>query len=475
MSSQGNGKAQMSEDDGGDPLRRRGFLALCGTVAVAGCAAPSGDADGSTSVRETTRTTTAQTTTRTTVGTTDATTAGTTGDGAGETTEAETTDPGTTEESPGVSISPEVAWRMHGGDAANTGVVNTAGPGGRPARVWDVPVEGIYTLPGAAYGNGVGYVGSGKQVYAVDVEAGETRWSRSVDYLAHHYSPAVAGGRVYVAVRSLAGVRSGGGEGTLYAFDAASGDVDWRIDLPVSSPPTVADGTVYVTSSDDAGVVHALDGASGNEQWSFRFAPDGRRGSAYGAPAVVDGTVYATTSAHGSAANGYLYALEDGNVRWRYGADAECRVAPVVRDDRAYVATVGGNVHAVGLDGEGRWSTEAPGAIYSTPAVDDERVYALAKGELVTFSRDGGTEQWRTTTGDQLINGLAVSEDGVYLGGSNVLALNGADGDVRWRYPIPGQGGGYGAPVVLDGTVLVGACIKWEPRDPYDDHVFALA
>jgi hypothetical protein len=28
--------------------------------------------------------------------------------------------------------------------------------------------------------------------------------------------------------------------------------------------------------------------------------------------------------------------------------------------------------------------------------------------------------------------------------------------------------------VVLDGAVFVGACIKWEPTDRYDDHMFAL-
>ncbi|PSQ18876.1 hypothetical protein BRD00_03790 [Halobacteriales archaeon QS_8_69_26] len=459
----------MSDNAGGDPLRRRAFLALCGTTALAGCAAPSGD--GGTSVAETTDG--VPTTTRTSTGTT----AGTTDRGTTATTDSTETTQGTTEtpDGPSLSIDPAVAWRMHGADAANTGVLDTAGPGDRPEKVWDVPVEGIYTLPGAVYDDGVGYVGSGKEFYAVDVAAGEERWTAPVDYLAHHFSPAVADGRVFVSVRSLDGVRSGGGEGVLYAFDAASGTVDWRVDMPVSSPPTVADGTVYVTRSEDVGVLHAFDAASGNEQWSFRFAPDGKRGSIYGAPAVVDGTIYATASAHGNDVQSYLYALEGGNVRWRYGIDAETRVPPVIRDDEAYVATASGELHAVGLGGDDRWSVDGPGAIFSTPAVDEERIYALAKGELVALSREDGSETWRTATGDQLINGLAVTGDGVYLGGSDVLALDRDDGSRRWRFPIPGDSGGYGAPVVLDGAVLVGACIKWEPRDPYDDHVFALA
>lgn len=463
----------MTEDDGAGLFRRRRVLALCAATGLAGCTAPSDDSGGSPATAATDDPETSA------GGSDDPTTAGTTATETtdpGETTETGTTDPGTTTgEDPSVSVPPDLSWSMHAGDATNTGVLDTTGPSDRPGRVWDVPVEGIYTLPGPAYADGVSYVGSGRKVYAVDVEEGRQPWTAEVDYLTHHYSPAVADGRVFVAARTLAGIQSGGGDGALYALDAASGTVDWRVDVPVSSPPTVADGTVYVTSSTDVGTVHAFDTAGG-ERWSFEFAPDDARGSAFGAPAVLDGTVYATVSGHAGDddVRGYLYALEEGNVRWRYGVEAECRVDPVVGDGTAYVATGDGTVHAVTLDGDQRWSTGRPGTVYTTPAVGGDHVYVLAKGTVVALSRSDGEAAWESATGDQLFNGLAVTDRHVYLGGGNVIALDRADGSTAWTYPIPGFSGGYGAPIAVGGAVVVGACIKWDQGDPYDDHLFAL-
>lgn len=95
-------------------------------------------------------------------------------------------------------------------------------------------------------------------------------------------SPVVAAGVVYV----------GGTDGNVYAIDAASGHLRWRVDTGdgVSSQPAVARGIVCVGSVVNAieGRFSALDAASGRELW--RFDPGHKiLGSS---PTATDGRVY---------------------------------------------------------------------------------------------------------------------------------------------------------------------------------------
>lgn len=428
-------------------LDRRSFLAVCGAAALSGCgAAPrAGDDPG-------------ETETATPTGSTDTATT--------------TSTPTETTTAPDVGLD-DLSWRMHGRDTHNTGVLETTGPDAAPQRVWDVTVAGIYTLPQPSLVDGVCYVGTGNTLYSMGVADGAGRWRKSVEYLAHHYSPAVVDGTVYAPTRTMNGVRAGGGEGRLYAFDAASGAQRWTLDGALSSAPTVVDDTVYLTTSDAVGRLHAI-GTDGTERWTYSFAPGGKRTSAYGAPVVDGDRLYVTASVHReTGATGYLVAVEGGEEVWRVELGGEARGAPALRDGTLYAATVDGGLAAVSTAGEVLWSTPTADAVFSTPAVDEDQVYALVKGSVAGFDRATGERNWRTEVGAAQINGLSVAEDGVYLGGNSVTAL-GLDGSERWVYPIPGSGGGYGAPVAIDGTVFVGACIKWEPTDPYDDHMFAL-
>ena len=61
-------------------------------------------------------------------------------------------------------------------------------------------------------------------------------------------------------------------DGTLHAMDAATGEQEWAFTQPsndVQSSPTVADGTVYVGSDEDDGTLYAVDAATGEQEWAF--------------------------------------------------------------------------------------------------------------------------------------------------------------------------------------------------------------
>jgi outer membrane protein assembly factor BamB len=149
------------------------------------------------------------------------------------------------------------------------------------AKQWEYTFEGsVGSSPAIA--NGVIYLGSaagslgetvgGAQttggIHAVDARSGQRRWfvATSSGIAA---TPAVAGGLVVIG--DLAD--------NLYALDAESGDIRWTKqldDTPDSAPggeralitasAAVSNGHVYVGTFD--GVIHAYDAASGNEVWT---------------------------------------------------------------------------------------------------------------------------------------------------------------------------------------------------------------
>ncbi len=102
-------------------------------------------------------------------------------------------------------------------------------------------------------------------------------------------SPALAGGRVYVA--SVSGVVS--------ALEASSGEALWETALgsPVTTAPTVAGSTVLVGT--ESGMVAGLDARNGRLSWRFETG-----GKITGNPVVAASTLYVVSH------DGNLYALE---------------------------------------------------------------------------------------------------------------------------------------------------------------------
>ncbi len=120
--------------------------------------------------------------------------------------------------------------------------------------------------------------------------------------------------------------------GRVYALDAASGAEKWRfepvIDMQVTRATccdqvnrgvAVLQGRVYVASLD--GWLYALDAASGKIVWKVDTIVDHKRGyTSTGAP-VIAGDVVVIGNAGGEFdVRGYVsaYALADGSMRWRF-------------------------------------------------------------------------------------------------------------------------------------------------------------
>ncbi len=170
-------------------------------------------------------------------------------------------------------------------------------------------------------------------------------------------SPVVVEGTVYF----------GSGDGSVYAVDVQTGDVDWRFrtEGEVFSSPAVVDGVVYIGSED--GKLYALDAADGTERWRFETGD-----MIVASPAVVGDLVYIASY------DNHLYALNlaDGTKRWTYEGSASFYASPTVADGLVFIGAVDGSFYALDAESGGlRWSATGATAIFSTAAVANGIVY----------------------------------------------------------------------------------------------------
>lgn len=424
---------------------RRAFLAACGFTAIAGCTAPSttSEAGGAAGTGEATSTPTA--------------------------TEATET-PTATATQKSIDLGEDPVWPTFGGDAANTGRRGDgSGPAGPIEPAWKTDVGGIYTMPGPVLADGIAFVGSGERAYAMDAFTGETRWDAAMGSLTHHFSPSVAGERVLFGAQS--NIASGGELGRLSSF-SFDGTEQWRRELAITSSPTVMGETVYLGESAEAGAqLRAVASGDGSDRWTAPLDANTLRG----APAVVDGVVYATATLAGGDA-GVVAARDaaDGSTVWSRSVDAGVRAAPAVQDGTVYVQADDGRLLTLDAEsGEPGWSVSLGENGATAPALTENRLVGLVENTLVGIDLETGERVWETGIGYARINGVSIAGERAYVGGSRLSAVDVASGELAWEQPIPGQGGAYGAPVVVGNTAFVGVCIKEEAGDPYDDFMYA--
>lgn len=227
-------------------------------------------------------------------------------------------------------FSPGEDWPKYRRDLFNSGVsgeagINSANVSQLQLKWKFLSASPIVTSPAIATVNGVRAVyfgGAGGDAYALNADTGALIWHYQIDQLGPcaiynegcllDSSPAVVNGIVYF----------GAGNGYVYALDALSGALVWKVQLGdpdlgynVYTSPAVSNGIVYVglASDDDApcipGQVVALDAKTGAQVWNFdtidqSTCPGGNCvGAAVWSSPAVDvqfGTVYVGTGNPGA-------------------------------------------------------------------------------------------------------------------------------------------------------------------------------
>jgi outer membrane protein assembly factor BamB len=147
--------------------------------------------------------------------------------------------------------------------------------------------------------------------------------------------------------------------------------------------------------------------------------------------------------------------------------------------ETAYVTTSKGHLSAVTLDGDSgtaKWTFPDPDrdsddkfktrAIYGAPVVEDDRVYlATFAGGVFALNKDDGRPVWPGSNGNagkidgNLAGGVAVSDENVYFGTTEgrLYAWKKSDGTpaAGWEQPKKFEGGIWATPIVHGDTLYV--------------------
>lgn len=311
------------------------------------------------------------------------------------------------------------AVRRHGVDA---GEVRWRFDAGVPIQDLAVGGETVFVV------SGTDELGSDQTLHALDAGSGAERWTHSptnwwLELLA------VADGTVYVSTADDAL----GPEGeTLYALDADGGTQRWSAEVGDPREAVLTGDSIFVSTF---GRIDAFDRASGDARWE-RDVED----VTYTTPAVVDGTMVYAYSDYDESRYGVLVGLDaaTGEERWQFhGASV---TSTVVEDGTLYV---GGGVAALDPpDGSPLWQVDRSGFV-TEAGVTDDRVYA--GGDTVqVYGRDGGDLLWEWTPDPAQDGAFAAGHgDGTALfdayhdadpRNQYKFAVDTADGGQRWAF-----------------------------------------
>jgi outer membrane protein assembly factor BamB len=335
------------------------------------------------------------------------------------------------------------------------------------SQAWSVTLPGAVSYPLIV--NGVVYVtasvssGYGTTLYAIEQATGATLWSHALGGTYNFSGLAYDAGQVFT-------VNFGG---QLTAFNASTGATDWGVTLPgqtsFTSPPTAANGYVYVGGAGSGGTLYAVFETSGALAWSaavengdhsspavsatgvyvsyacdqdYDFNPStGAQiwhyaGSCEGGggktPVLAGGDIFGRDSVSGDV---MLSAAGGGDL----GAFASS-YAPAAGGGEIYSASAG-NLAAVGDWGLGStdWSFSGDSHLDTAPLVDGSLVFeGSSSGELYALDSSTGTAVWSTNTGSAIaapdeqnaasLTGLGVAENTLIVpAGKTLLAYTGAN------------------------------------------------
>jgi outer membrane protein assembly factor BamB len=418
------------------------------------------------------------------------------------------------------AVPPTLAWTAYvpGGGTTGTGTTYGQGlvfPGSfmnqqialnatTGAIVWDTPTKGPMIFDGA-YSDGMFFRGGtdDNTMYCFNATNGQILWTYTPTGDTDGYfvtGPAVAYGMVYEMNK----------DGYLYAFNMQTGNLVWKYKGPDNTllwpgMPSVADGMVYVTTSEVAeyggqmgtSQYACLNAYTGQVVWTLpieALAPRESAIIAYGNLYIIPGTVTTSVDSftgdeynrinqvwcigtnsttvsdwsmfradptHSSTAQVGLSSL---NLAWKFATNGSVISSPSVVKGIVYFGSQDHNIYAVGAwSGNLIWEYATGGSIESSPAVANGNVYIESDdGYIYCLNANTGSLVWRTFIDSNLTFTYAsivlksspvVVGNTVYIGSlnGNLYALDANTGNIIWTFQTNGPV--ESSPAFSDGAI----------------------
>ena len=262
--------------------------------------------------------------------------------------------------------------------------------------------KGIFSTPVIAKDR-IFFGGYDGTVYALAQADGTVAWTYAdADWIGS--SPAVAPslGSVFIGLEFGLFRKRGG----IAALDIQTGDEKWRdvhIEMTHASPLFIQNENLVLIGSND-GTIHAYDAASGAKRWHYRTGADVKMRAAYD-PVRQLALVPSMDSK--------LYALStrDGAPQWAFLTGAGVYSNPLVAGDVVYVASLDKTLYAINLDtGRELWKFETRGRIFASPTIIDDSLFVGSNdGCLYELAPESGTLRSKFQASERIVNAIAYN------------------------------------------------------------------
>lgn len=233
-------------------------------------------------------------------------------------------------------------------------------------------------------------------------------------------------------------------DGAITARDLDTGAPRWRVEAATSFTPAVGGGLVFAVVE---GSLRALTAATGDVAWQRALT------GSLAAPPYWDTGWLILSFDSGDLAS---FRAADGEPLWRVALGSVAHVRPAPALDNLYLGLADGRTVALSLaSGQVVWSRAIDGRASGVTALDDQVLVGTSAGALWSLDPRSGRIRWRWRTGAAVVAAAAADDARIYvLAYDHILrALDRRSGNMRWRRALPHRPSG--APVVVDGTVLV--------------------
>ncbi|HUJ45991.1 MAG TPA: PQQ-binding-like beta-propeller repeat protein [Rhizomicrobium sp.] len=226
------------------------------------------------------------------------------------------------------------------------------------------------------------------ELMALDLKTGDTVWQHDISSLYCWSNAAYTDGHLAVITTN----------GQISGFSAdRTGQQLWSTQLPVQylfyTPPTGYKGQIFVGGGGYSGTVYAVDAANGNLNWMANIEGDGAS-----PPAIGDGGVYVSYPCQS-----YKFDILTGEQKWRYqnGCEGGGGAPPIYLKHRVY--TNDGFSNFVVLDSRtglpiGHRPADQPSAVW-TDSNGKDFLMVVLDGTLRCLSLPKGQLQWTFSAG----------------------------------------------------------------------------
>ncbi len=349
---------------------------------------------------------------------------------------------------PGPSARPPQAageWpTYHGGftlDGVGRGTVPDA-----PERLWRYKAGNrVEVTPVSADGR-IFFTSSKGGIHALDL-AGRELWTKDMGKENTFSSPPLATDGLVVA---------GSHNGTLYAFDAASGREKWKYDLggTVQGTPNRVDlpggGRGVVAISQGDGCIHGIDLETGQAVWKTDAVERCDGSAGVGSGIIVMGSCASALHVFSSDK-----AAKISDVP--LGGDCQVAGGVALAGTMAFAGSRAGKFFAVDTAaGKIAWTNaDCQREAFTTPAVTPAFVvFGADDGKVYGLDREKGTKTWEFDTGNTPKSPVVAGGRVAVTSGGVLFLLDLATGKKVWSESV---GDEITSPSIVGGMILVGS------------------